>query len=85
MKNFLRVLAVIFLLVVVFIIITSGILSGKKNTTETVISNDTNPAEETEETEPTISETEEAIQEIIDPAPQEEGVVILGGDGIPNN
>ncbi len=85
MKNFLRILAVIFLLVVVIIIIKSGVLSGGADTTDSSVSNDSTVVDGSEETEPTISETEEAIQEIIDPAPQEEGVVILGGDGIPNN
>lgn len=87
MKNFLRILALIFLLVIVVIIVKSGILSGVKTTEDTTVSVDeTSPTEaENEQTEPTISETEEAIQEIIDPASQEEGVVILGGDGIPNN
>lgn len=85
MKIFLRILAIVFLLVIVVIIVKSGILSGNGNIeiSEDVSTNETDSTEA--ETEPTISETEEAIQEIIDPAPPEEGVVILGGDGIPNN
>lgn len=85
MKNFLRILAIIFLLVIGFTIITSGILSPKKDTVspqeETVGQVEIIPQEE----DASQDSEEENLEDIIDPLGADEGVVILGGDGIPNN
>jgi hypothetical protein len=87
MKNFLRILAIIFFVVIIIIILRSGMLKDEnlEISQETVEETTDEVGEENPETSAQVSETEESIQEIIDPAPQEEGVVILGGDGIPNN
>lgn len=85
MKNFLRILAIIFLLVIGFTIITSGVFSSKKDTVspqeEAVGQIEVIPQEENTSQDP----QEENLEELIDPEGADEGVVILGGDGIPNN
>ena len=83
MKTFLRVTAIIFLIVLVVVVITSifkrEVVVPEEMATEEVPS-------ETEIEEGSPSDTEEALEDIIDPAGDEDdGVIILGGDGIPNN
>lgn len=86
MKNFLRILAIIFLLVVIVIVIKSGILSGNDSSASEVVETVPEETVSNEEISAEISETEEEIQDIINPVSEEDdGVVILGGDGIPNN
>ncbi len=86
MKKFLRILAIIFLFVVIVIVIKSGILSGNDSSASEVVETVPEETVSSEEISAEISETEEEIQDIINPVSEEDdGVVILGGDGIPNN
>jgi diacylglycerol kinase family enzyme len=86
MKKFLRILAIIFLLVVIVILIKSGFLSGNDSSTSEIVETVSEETVSSEEVSAEISETEEEIQDIINPVSEEDdGVVILGGDGIPNN
>jgi|GEM_PF-1955195 len=86
MKKFLRILAILFLLVVIVIVIKSGILSGNDSSASEVVETVPEETVSSEEISAEISETEEEIQDIINPVSEEDdGVVILGGDGIPNN
>ncbi len=83
MKTFLRFTAIIFLVVLGVVIVTSvfkrDVVVPEEPITEEISS-------ETEIEEGAPSDTEESLEDIIDPAGDEDdGVIILGGDGIPNN
>jgi diacylglycerol kinase family enzyme len=83
MKTFLRVTAIIFLAVLAVVILT-GVLKKDVIVPEESITEEV-PEDITTE-EGAVSDTEEALEDIIDPAGDEDdGVIILGGDGIPNN
>ncbi len=85
MKNFLRILAVIFSLVVIIIVIKSGVLFDIHGESDNTSVEQGEIQIDDSEQSADVSETEEEIQEIINPTTEDEGVVILGGDGIPNN
>ncbi len=82
MKNFLRIIAIIFLVVVGITIIRSDALFPSQKEIETPIAEP--EVSEVEQQNETQSETE-SLEDIVDASSSDEGIVILGGDGIPNN
>ena len=81
MKTFLRFTAIIFLIVLGVVIVSSLFKSDVVVPEEPIIQESPSEAEDGD-----ISDTEESLEDIIDPTGDEDdGVIILGGDGIPNN
>lgn len=84
MKTFLRIIALIFLGVLLVVVI--GSLSKKEPEPVEEVLEETIVSEEEVILEEEIVDDEETLEEIIDPVGDEDdGVIILGGDGIPNN
>lgn len=86
MKNFLRYTAILFLLVLCVVVVRS-LFSPKEDSTP-LTQDETMETETTPADEETVSEednSEESLEELIDPSQEDDGIIILGGDGIPNN
>lgn len=81
MKNFLRIIAIIFLLVVAFTVIKAMKKEVGTPSSETVTSTEDEVPTEENSTE----ESTESLEEIVEASSPSDGVVILGGDGISNN
>ena len=86
MKNFLRIIAILFLLIIGIWLVASGVLFGnnQRNSENTTSEQNESVSEEVDFSNE-VDAQEDSIETLINPNPEDEGIIILGGDGIPNN
>jgi diacylglycerol kinase family enzyme len=85
MKTFLRITAIIFL-IVLFVVVLSSLTKKEPAIIEDPLQETEISGEETLVEEGVAYSEEETLEDLVDPAGgEDEGVIILGGDGIPNN